>query len=100
MEDIIKKFKEYAESLPREELIKVLTDAGYEVFDWKSVFNGGFTEDKDTILILPKIDKPIKITYPKKIIYCNDCKIEEIIPEEKPNKCPFCESENVEVNRW
>lgn len=36
----------------------------------------------------------------KKSIYCKDCKVEEIVPKDKPNKCPFCESENVEVNRW
>lgn len=36
----------------------------------------------------------------RKSIYCNECKIEEIVSVDKPNTCPFCESENVEINRW
>ncbi|MEH7116178.1 hypothetical protein V7128_01965 [Neobacillus vireti] len=31
-----------------------------------------------------------------KIIYCFDCEIEEVVDYGKPNKCPFCESENIE----
>lgn len=32
-----------------------------------------------------------------KLIYCNNCEVEEIIDKHKPDKCPFCESENVVV---
>lgn len=32
-----------------------------------------------------------------KIVYCNDCEIEEVVDQDKPNSCPFCESENVRV---
>lgn len=41
-----------------------------------------------------------RVINPTKSIYCKDCEVEEIVSKDKPNKCPFCESENVEVNRW
>jgi hypothetical protein len=33
-----------------------------------------------------------------KIVYCNDCEIEEVVDQDKPNSCPFCESKNVRVD--
>lgn len=35
--------------------------------------------------------------HPPKIIYCNECEIEEVVDQDKPNSCPFCESKNVRV---
>lgn len=32
-----------------------------------------------------------------KIVYCNDCEIEKVVDQDKPNSCPFCESKDVRV---
>lgn len=37
------------------------------------------------------------VIQPYKLIYCNNCEVEEIIDKDKPDKCPFCESKNVVV---
>jgi hypothetical protein len=57
VEDIIKKFKEYTESLTREELTDVLTEAGFRIFTWKSML------DEDILLLLPKVEKPLTVKF-------------------------------------
>lgn len=46
---------------------------------------------------LDSIQKWKRVINPPKIIYCHDCEIEEVVDHDKPDSCPFRESENVRV---
>lgn len=35
-----------------------------------------------------------------KTIHCLDCETVERVGKDKPDSCPFCESENIEINQW
>ncbi|WP_337033222.1 hypothetical protein [Paenibacillus illinoisensis] len=72
----------------------VFTDGRYMIYP-NDLLKGIADEDKTDYEFEITI-RAKKIRVYKKI-FCNDCEIEEVVDQYKPDSCPFCESRNVRV---